>query len=117
VVFGEQLGQVLTAQEKQRKKPMMSGIAKCQSYRRARCRESIRPSKRRGGANKEVKRSNLGISSRWIRYDSAEELEKHMRAARRGASTVPISVRIASNLRGEVSRRGEPLAVEPRHGE
>jgi hypothetical protein len=34
VVFGEQLGQVLTAQEKQRKKPMMSGIAKCQSYRR-----------------------------------------------------------------------------------
>ena len=48
--------------------------------------------------------SNLGISNRWTKQ------------GRNPCAALPINIRIASNLRGEVSRRGEPLAIEPRHG-
>jgi hypothetical protein len=35
---------------------------------------------------------------------------------RNSCATLPINIWIASNLRREVSRRGEPLTIEPRHG-
>ena len=58
----------------------------------------IKPNKKRG------QRSNLGINNCRIKN------------RRNPCAALPINIWIASNLRGEVSRRGEPLAVEPRHG-
>ena len=59
---------------------------------------SIKPNKKRG------QRSNLGINNCRIKN------------RRNPCAALPINIWIASNLRGEVSRRGEPLVVEPRHG-
>ena len=58
----------------------------------------IKPNKKRG------QRSNLGINNCRIKN------------RRNPCAALPINIWIASNLRGEVSRRGEPLVVEPRHG-
>lgn len=53
---------------------------------------------------KEGQRSNLRINNCRTKH------------RRNPCAALPINIWIASNLRGEVSRRGEPLAVEPRHG-